>query len=319
MGSLAMAAYGAGAGLGQGLQTVGKAGMEVQQEQKKSAIAQQREEAIQRLRDAEQEKIQGTQISAQQEAQARSEKFTKEQTEAGYVHAGAAAGATRQFEAEQETKKEAAAQERTETAGKYRVAARVAGAAPKKEVPEFTQRTLTEQAGVPTKDPSDPTGQRMIEHPGRSYTQLVHKSGLSFVQVNGSVDPKTGQTTGGLLLPHGANDTSFPDSKNVFRVPVKATQNLMEHPETWMAYQEAYHQLPADWLPRYQASKENPQQTQPGLPAFVRPGTTASAAQPVGGGGNARTGDEQDAQDDAEDYANTGDEGPQATDTAPAQ
>ena len=311
MGSLAMAVYGGIGGVGQGLQTVGKAGMEVQQEQKKSDIAQQREEAIQRLQAAEQEKIQGTQIAAQQESQARSEKFTKEQTEAGYVHAGAAAGASRSFEAEQEEKKEAAAQKRTETSGQYRVQARQVGATPKKETPEFTQRTLTEQGGI------DPVTKQPTA--GRSYTQLVHKSGLSFVQVNGAVDPKTGMPNGGLLLPHGAGDTSFPDPKNVARPPVKATQNLMEHPDTWQDYYHAYHQLPADWLPAYQASKQNPQGQQQGLPAFARPGTTASAAQPVGGGGNAKSGDEQDAQDDAEDYANTGDEGPQATDTAPAQ
>jgi hypothetical protein len=122
------------------------------------------------------------------------------------------------------------------------------------------------------------------------------------------------------LLPHGANDTSFPDPKSVARPPVKATQNLMQHPESWQDYYQAYHQLPADWLPAYQAhqSQAAPQQ---GLPAFARPGTTVSASTPVGGGGNARSGNEQDAEDDAEDndYANTGDAGPQATDNAPAQ
>ena len=310
MGSLAMAAYGAIGGAGQGLQTVGKAEMSTQLEQKRNDMEQQRQEALERLRAANQATEQQTGIAAQQAAQERSEKFTKEQTEAGYVHAGGAAAATRAFETQQEASKEAAAQKRTETAGQYRVAARQAGNAPKKETPEFTQRTLTEQGG------EDPTTHQLV--PGRSYTQLVHKSGLSLVQVNGSVDPKTGQPSGGLLLPHGANDTSFPDPKSVARPPVKATQNLMQHPESWQDYYQAYHQLPADWLPAYQAhqSQAAPQQ---GLPAFARPGTTVSASTPVGGGGNARSGNEQDAEDDAEDYANTGDEGPQATDNAPAQ
>ena len=258
MGSLALAAYGAIGGAGQGMQTVGKAEMAMQQEKRKSDIDQQRQEAIQRLQAAESEKLQGTNIAAQQASQERSEKFTKEQTEAGYVHAGGAAAATREFEAGQEEKKEAAAQKRNETAGQYRVAARQAGNAPKKETPEFTQRTLTEQGGI------DPVTHQLTA--GRSYTQLVHKSGLSFVQVNGSIDPKTGQPSGGLLLPHGANDTSFPDPKSVARPPVKATQNLMQHPESWQDYYQAYHQLPADWLPAYQAhqSQAAPQQ---GLPA----------------------------------------------------
>ena len=311
MGSLAMAAYGAIGGAGQGLQTVGKAEMSTQLEQKRNDMEQQRQEALERLRAANQATEQQTGIAAQQAAQERSEKFTKEQTEAGYVHAGGAAAATRAFETQQEASKEAAAQKRTETAGQYRVAARQAGNAPKKETPEFTQRTLTEQGGI------DPVTHQPTA--GRSYTQLVHKSGLSLVQVNGSVDPKTGQPSGGLLLPHGANDTSFPDPKNVYRPPVKATQNLMQHPESWQDYYQAYHQLPADWLPAYQAHQSQPAPQQ-GLPAFARPGTTGSAFTPVGGGGgNARSGNEQDAEDDAEDYANTGDEGPQATDNAPAQ
>jgi hypothetical protein len=311
VGSLAMAAYGAVGGIGQGLQTVGKAEMATQMEQKKSDVEQQRQEAFERLRAAEEEKLQGTNISAQQAAQERSEKFTKEQTEAGYVHAGGAAAATRAFEAEQKTADRAAAQKRAETTGQYRVAARQAGAPAPKQVPEFSYRTLTEQPSLDGKTP------------GRSYVQITHRSGLQMVQVNGGVDPKTGQVDGGLLLPHGANDTSFPDPKSVARPPVNATQYLMDHPESWGDYYSKYHQLPADWLPKYQASKQNPQPQQQGLPAFARPGTTAGPSTPLGG--NARSADEQDAQDDEEDaqnerdYANTGDAGPQATDTAPAQ
>src|SRR5271165_468813 len=115
-----IATAGAIAGAGQGITEAGQQAQKMDMMQKMNELQQSREEAIERLRGGEQEKL-----------QAKGQEFEKEQTQTKLQHASAAMGSTQKFEAEQNRLKEEAAQKRTETTGQYRVKAREAGATQK--------------------------------------------------------------------------------------------------------------------------------------------------------------------------------------------
>jgi hypothetical protein len=303
MGSLAYAVGGGLAGAGKGLADVGEQGFKEQLLQKQNDLATAREEAMVRLRD----KFEKENIENQQQFQTRAATAVAAKQEA--IEKAKITSSEKEH-----TEHETHADTRADILAKSRVtAAGMHAAASRKPVPEFTYRTLTEQGSV---DPK--TGQLI---PGRSYVQMAHKSGLQLVQVGGGVDPKTGVPNGGILLEHGANDTEFPNAAKVARAPAAAVTRLMTHPEEGMEFFGAYHYLPTEWMPKYQAQQQQQQQG-PGLPKFAAPGTTAGASQSLGG--------ETTAGEDAEDnnaaeagydtsYANTGDRGPQASDNEPAR
>lgn len=287
MGSIGYLMGGAMAGLGQGLEKVGAESEKEQQIQK--------EQDWRAAMDATHIRLQAAEEAKRQQSQ---QQFQHTETETAAGRNVAAAGAQRQFLTEQEAAKEAAAQKRVETTGKYRVQARLVGAPPRKPIPEFTHKTLTEQGSMG----KDPTTGKPVILPGRSYDLLNHRSGQGFVAV------------GDMYLPYDASQTQFPASGSIGRAPAAAAQNVIAHPETMMDFFRAYHYIPRDAVTALQQQKD--QQSDAGLPKFVPKGTTAGPE--TGLGGNA-SGNQQDAEDEAEDYANTGDEGPQESDNAPAQ
>jgi hypothetical protein len=111
---------GALGGIGQGITEAGQQAQKMSMAERINDLQQAREEAIERLRGGEQEKL-----------QAKGQEFEKGQTEAKIGAASRAAGSTREFEHTENVAKEAAAQKRTETTGEYRVQARQVGVADK--------------------------------------------------------------------------------------------------------------------------------------------------------------------------------------------
>jgi hypothetical protein len=298
-----------GFALGGALEGGGKGGAEAVAQQ----MRQQREEALVRLR-------------ADYESQRQQAGFGEEEKMQGIQHeqAVAAAGATRTFEEKKQatelTSKEKIAEqhETAATARAERLAESRENVADKraaaqketaKKAPIWSYRTLTEQ-GAP-----DGKGGFL---PGRSYTQMMHNpSGRSFVQVGGTVDPKTGMPTGGVLLEHGANDTTIPDSSRIARPPVAEQNYLMQHPELWNDYLDRWHQLPTSILPAMtQQSQQQPSASN--LPKFAPSGTKATPYQSVGGSNEVVTDNAmEDARADTEDAEAAGGEAEQ--DTAPAR
>ena len=287
------------------------------------SLKQMREEGMVRLQNWYASQRQGTQIEAGKAQQERG--FGEEEKMHGVEHGEAmeAAKATRGFQEEQQQRelgsKEKIAGEQIaghkETAGilaqSRRDVANTRADAQKataKQTPIWSYRTLTEQ-GAP-----DGKGGFL---PGRSYTQMMHNpSGRSFVQVGGTVDPKTGMPSGGVLLEHGANDSTIPDSSRISRPPVKETQYLMDHPEAWNDYLDRWHQLPTSILPAM--TQRQPQQSTPGapVPKFAPPGTKATPYQPVNSNEVQTDNAVEDARADTEDAETMGGEAEQ--DTTPA-
>jgi hypothetical protein len=110
MASIGYLLGGAMAGAGQGLQTIGATAEKEQSIEKEHNWQQAHDETMERLRAAEQEKL-----------QASGQTFEKGQTETKLKAAAAAAGATREFEQGENVKQRAAAQKRTETSANARV------------------------------------------------------------------------------------------------------------------------------------------------------------------------------------------------------
>ena len=286
-----------------------------------NSMAQMRQEGLIRLREQYENTRQQTQIEEGRALQERG--FGEQEKMHGVEHgeAVAAATATRTYQTE-ETEKERASKEKIaqeQIAGHRETATILANSrlgvqdkrnevarANAKQPPIWSYRTLTEQ-GAP-----DGKGGFL---PGRSYTQMMHNpSGRTFVQVGGTVDPKTGMPSGGVLLEHGANDSTIPDSSRIARPPVKETQYLTDHPETWNDYLDRWHQLPTSILPAM--TQRQPQQSTPGapVPKFAPPGTQATPYKPVGGAGSneVQTNNAvEDVRADTEDAQTMGGEAPQ--------
>lgn len=283
MGTLAYAVGGGMTGLGHGLEEAGKQAHDEQMLEKQSSLAQDREEAIARLKDKfEKENIQGQQAFQRSGAQAAREFETgKQKTEIESKEKIAGAHETAATGREHE-----ASQAKISVAG-------IRAAGSRKTIPEFTHKSLTEQGSI---GPPGPDGKPTIL-PGRSYDLLNHKSGQSFVSV------------GDMYLPYNAADTQFPDPKSVARAPADKLQLLAQNPDKMMDFFQKYHYIPRNAISAMQQQKDQ-SQTQ-GLPGFIPRGTTAGPETGIGGS--------QESVDDNEDYANTGDNGPQPTDNTPAQ
>lgn len=299
MGSLAYAAGGGLAGLGQGMAQVGREAHEEQMLQKQNDLATAREETMTRLRDSlEKENIQN-----QQAFQSK------------------AAGATHQFELGKEqqrqefetgkakTHEEAATGRAEILAGARKYAADRSvdrAAAGKKPAAEWTRSNLSEQGSIGT----GPDGKAAIL-PGRSYSLLRHNpTGQGFVEV------------GDKLLPYDASATQFPDSKSVRNAPAADIADLMQHPERGMAFFRAYKYLPRDWMSK---NAEMKQQGEGNLPKFVGKGATVTASNNFGGGGEPEPTDHEDAADEQtaegpqDPYGQDGAPTSQPSDNQPAQ
>ena len=183
-----------------------------------NSLAQMRQEGLIRLREQYENTRQQTQIEAGKAQQERG--FGEEEKMHGVEHgeAVAAAGATRTFQEAQETKKEAAAQKRTETTAQSR-----------RDV--ATIRGDSQKAAAGTKPP-----QPLLKHAG-DYT------------LGGGIDPVTKQPTpqtkipvyqhqdgrvfvmaGNRIMPFDSTTGKLPDAKSVGRGNAKAEQDLMGDP-----------------------------------------------------------------------------------------
>ena len=121
MGILATA--GALGGAGQGSVEVGQQGQREQLLEKQNKLATLREQAIENLRSQHEAERQSAGIGAQEEMQSRGQEFEKGQTQTKIKAASSAAGATREFEAEQNKAKLASEEKRTGMSSGARVSA----------------------------------------------------------------------------------------------------------------------------------------------------------------------------------------------------
>lgn len=293
MGSLSYAVAGGMAGLGGAMEKVGS-------ESYINQLISDREATHERLR---------ADLAAknQQAEQERAQTFQHGETEIAAGRNVAAAGAQRQFLTEQEKAKEAAAQRRTETTGQYRVKARVAGAPAKAPPKTWTPGHYQLQGSY------DPVSKQLI--PGATIPIMQHRDGRIFVQAGDK-----------FMLYDATKGTQLPDAKSIGRTAdPRAVQDITNDPtgttpdgsETKAdAFYRAYHYLPASYFSAAQRYQDRGPAGGP-LGKNAPPGSTYIPGAPFGGG-NASA-NAQDAEDDGEEYANTGDEGPQASDNEPAQ
>jgi hypothetical protein len=260
MGSLMLAAAGAVGGLGQGITEVGQQEQKAQLLQKQNDLIQAREETLQRLRAAEEEKL-----------QASGQQFQHTETETAAGRNVAAAGAQRQFLTEQEKSREAAAGARTNAivGGRVRVAninadSREANATLRNEkppkadwksstvqlpglVPARAQRMITEtdpRTGQRTSVPDPSDKPPMI--PGKvPYRIMNHISGATSIVklADGRFVPFDGQ--------------HIPDTKSVGRPPARDVQDLLQNPDRYPQFLQRYHQLPEGFDEAYTAHFQN--------------------------------------------------------------
>jgi hypothetical protein len=303
MGSLALAAYGAVGGAGQGLTEAGKVEEEKQMEQTKSDIAQKREETIARLRDQfEKENIANQQQFQMKSAQAgRGFEEQKQKEEIGSKEKIAGAHETQ-------------ATERAHISANARVEARRVGTPAPKEQKTWTPGHYQIGGGI------DPVTK--MPTPQTTIPVMQHKDGRIFVQA------------GDKFLPYDATKGSqLPDVKGVRNADPKAVQDLTNDPNGTVpdgsetkadAFQRAYGYLPASYFSAAQRAESAPTGGPGGPLGKNAPPNSRFVPGTPFGGGNA-SGNAQDAQDDAEDNAGDdpyGREGPPTSspdDTAPAQ
>lgn len=297
MGSLAYAVGGGLAGLGEGLAKVGEQGFKEQNIKTENENAMARDTAHERLRD-----------QFQKEDIANQQAFQTKSAETAATRAATAAGVTREFESGEKTKEReskegiaarhetgATAREQDASNKKLQAAeARAAGA--RKPVAEFTHKTLTKAGGM-TQGPDG----KYVQTNGASYDLLNHRSGQGFVAV------------GDMYLPYSASDAQFPDPGKVGRAPADKLALLAQHPEKMMDFFQKYGYIPRTAVSALQQQKD--QQQDKSLPTWAK-GSTAGPETPLGAQAEAP---DSDYQEEPNDYANTGDAGPQASDNTPAQ
>ena len=242
MGILAIA--GAVKGAGEGITATGEQQQKMNMAQKLNELQQSREEAIERLRGGEQEKLQ----SAGQE-------FEKEQTQTKIGAASRAAGATREFEQSENAKNRATKLQVSQTSKEARI-----GAA------EVTAKGRVEQKGPPkiwspVKLPTtgfDPSSKL----PTTSTTLVNYNNftGRQYMQLGDKFVPFDAQKNG------PANDP-----KSINRAPADEVQDLLTHPLDTVpdgpnagmtradVFESAHGYLPSAWTAAANA-KANPQQ-----------------------------------------------------------
>ncbi len=165
-----IATAGAVNGLGQGITETG------QQEQKKDLATHMNE-----LETARGEALERLHQSGQEELQGKGQEFEKEQTQTKLTAASKAAGATREFEHQENVAKEAAAQKRTETTGAARIGAAKVTAESRvsaKGPPTIWQPQKLNTSGFDAQSHLPTTNQTMVNFnkvTGRSYMQVGDK------------------------------------------------------------------------------------------------------------------------------------------------
>jgi hypothetical protein len=312
VGSLALAAYGAVGGAGQGLQTVGKAEMATQMEQKKSDMEQERQEALERLKAAEEEKIQAANIAAQQNLQQSGQTFTKAQTEAGYEHAGRAATAAQAAKMEQIQEENKGRLGAAGILGKARVdVANINATKP-------TGRQLVSEYKPAQAVLNSPGIDRFSKQPlpGRKVDVLQHWDGTRWIQgTDGNLypfDPSKPDGYGGGAAPRG-------------RAPAADTQALIRNPlgvlpsgtSTRDYFVNKFGYLPREYLGAANAARNhvNASYAQP-APA-AQGGSAGAAAPPTAS--NDQSEDAEDAHVVSDPYGATGNPTSQPSDDEPAQ
>src|SRR5271165_899929 len=242
-----IATAGAIAGAGQGITEAGQQAQKMDMMQKMNELQQSREEAIERLRGGEQEKL-----------QAKGQEFEKEQTQTKIGAASRAAGATREFEHTENVAKEASAEKRTGITAKARVDAAKVTAESRvgaKGPPKIWEPVKLNQGGFDPTSHLPTTNQIQI-----SYN---HFTGRSYAQVGDKFIPWDSST-----------NKPATDPKAIKRAPVEDLQDLMQDPLGTVpaggpnaglskaeVFEAAHNYLPASWTSRAnQAAAKNPQQ-----------------------------------------------------------
>lgn len=239
-----LAAAGALGGVGQGLTAAGQQQQKLDLETHMNDLATKREETLERLR-----------AGTQKELQAQQQAFEQARQERGIGAASAAAGATRTFEAAQETKKEAAAQKRTETAGQYRVQAREAGVKPSAAPRIWDPAKLN----TTTFDPKShmPMNSQVTLMTNRFTGGQFVQTPQGMVRANSKGEPMFGPESfkrNKAADVQGAMKDLYSDPLGV----VPEGQPRAGMPKV-SAFEEAYGYIPNGWS-QLAASKANPQQ-----------------------------------------------------------
>jgi hypothetical protein len=304
MGSLALAAWGAVGGAGKGIEAAGELEEKKQLMQKESDIAQARQETIARLQD----KFEKENIANQQQFQLKGAAASRGfETQKQATEIASKEGIAARHETE--------ATKRTNITAASRVEARKVGAPAAKEQKTWTPGHYQIGGGI------DPVTK--MPTPQTTIPVMEHKDGRVFVQAGDK-----------FMLYDATKGSQLPDVKSVRNADPKAVQDLTNDPEGTVpdgsetkadAFQRAYGYLPSSYF----SAAQRAEQQQHGGPVGplgknAPPGSKFVPGQPFGGG-NA-SGNTQDIEDDAEDarndnesYAQTGDEGPQPEDTMPAK
>jgi len=166
---------GAVAGLGAGITEAGQQAQKVDMVKTMNDLQATRETTLERLKEAEEDKRQAGQIQAQKDLQTSGQTFEAGQTQTKIKSASAAAGATREFEHQENVAKEAAAQKRTETSSNARVAA-ASVRAPAGPPKIWDTKTLDSSYIDPKKGPVKEQKLLMFNHfTGRTYVPIGDK------------------------------------------------------------------------------------------------------------------------------------------------
>jgi hypothetical protein len=249
---------GALAGAGQGITEAGQQQQKIDLATKVNQLAQDRDEAMERLRAAHETERQNTQIQAQKDIQSTGQTFEKEQTQTKLTAASKAASATREFEHTENAAREAAGQKRAETLANARVeAARVTAGSrvEAKGPPKIWEPVKLNQGGFDPVSHLPTSNQLQI-----SYN---HFTGRSYAQV------------GDKMIPWDAS-TNKPatDPKSIRRAPVEDLQDLTSDPLGTVpkggpnaglskaeVFEAAHGYLPASWTSAAnRKAAANPQQ-----------------------------------------------------------
>lgn len=269
---------GALAGTGQGI--VANAEFEKQMNALKTQndLAQARQEAIERLKGAQAESLQGKQIQGEKELESQREAGA---LKVGRLQVGGRIAQEQMHEKFQGT--QLAAQRATQLEReRIRANARVT-AADKAHQPRTTKgRWQFHTVTMPTTmGPSGPTG-------GGSKMLLEdNQTGQQFVQV------------GDKFMPYDASKDSVADAGSVRRAADSEVQKLIQNPQAAPQFLQTYHYLPMQWFSAAQGGAG--QQAQQGAgkwgPGAVPQGAQVSEPQPL----NTGEGDAEEAAENAAD------------------
>lgn len=281
-----LAAAGAAQGLGSGAVQVGQQQQKADLAQKMSDLEQTRDEALERLRGQEQEKLQASNIQAGKDQESQRETFETGQTNTRLTAASAAAGKTRDFEATQNAAKLSSEEKRTGITAQSRIDAanvRASASAGNKEPPK-----QWEVHNVNKINPAKP-----LDPPTQTQVLFNNRTGASYMQVGDKLIRFNSQT---------GNAAVDADPKRLSRAPAADVQDLLRDPLGKVPsgpnaglsksdlFEATHNYLPATWPAAAQQAEQ--QQRAPGpqsLPKGVLnsvggPGASSTKVGAFGGG-----------------------------------